>query len=113
MNRSAELLFRSGLIASDAPCGDLSLVVVLPAHGAACHPAKHCNLTNVGQRISYGPLEEPLRRDCQRPIGREQIIETLQRPMKPLRLYLPREGFGVLPFLVTEGDGKSPIKQVT
>lgn len=81
--RLPELPDRCGLLRAHASNGDACLEIILAADRHSGEPANQRDLSNVGQRIGDGPLEQPFRRTAKRLGRRQPPVEGRQTGMEP------------------------------
>src|SRR5213592_2104707 len=86
-----ELAARRRLLAADAARHDLRARIVLTSDLGAGQPAQHGELTDMRQGVRDGALKEALGRDGERRVGRQKVVERLQRAKEALDLTVPLE----------------------
>src|SRR5258708_31746850 len=108
----SELAARRRLLATDPSRSDVGLVVVLGPDRRLGETTQHRYLSDVGQRVGDRPLEKPLRRNVERRVGLEIVVEPLQRLEKTCDLRVPLERRRVVPPLRALRTPQRPVQEI-
>ena len=88
-------------------------MIIFAADGRACHTAQEANLADMRERICDRALKNSLRRFNQRRIRFEIIVESLKRRIEARDPLVPRDRWGIVPFLLALREGERPVEQIS